>query len=208
MEELDFELNAFLDTVVPQIGGTLALIKSEDWSEIVFPEERAIIHNLHESLTKRNLNFALDIQKLAVSKNQHNFEQVSSVISKLNEFYVIYKQRYERYLRSQDEKLRTLLENKSSTTKLKRNKNGKVVLSEADAEVKFQTELTKSMLELSKISRQLADLDNPDKITVLTHGDVPIPLAMYESVGSLFPSVRNFLERKDNEALKTSDSPD
>lgn len=208
MEELDFELSASLDTIVPQIGGTLALIKSEDWSEIALAEERAIIHALHESLTKRNLAFALDIQKLAVSKNQHNFEQVSSVISKLNEFYVIYKQRYNRYLVSQDEKLRLLLESKEKTTKLKRNKNGRVVLSAADTEAKFQTELTKSMLELSKMSRQLADLDNPDKITVLTHGDVPIPLAMQESVESLFPSVRNFLERRDNEALKTPDSPD
>jgi hypothetical protein len=212
-EKLPSALESLIDTIVPQISSSLTIVKLDDWATEEEVSGRSVTHGLHAMLTKKNIDYALTVQKTAVEHNVVNHPQVKEITSQLLEFYEIYRDRYNMYYENQKSQLQDLILkkergaiNKDGT--VRKNKS-KVKLSLAEEEVKLQVTISQSMLELTNKVRMLSDLTSDDVLIIHTYNDVPIPLAMRKTAEEMFPKIKVFLNNKiQNETTSAPSSTD
>jgi len=205
MEKLNEDVLSFIETIKPQLDGSIVIIKSEDWSTVEDLYPRINSHNLQFMLTLRNVEYAVKLRTISLAAGCTDHKDVVELQDGLQEFYTIYKERFDNYFSN----VAKIFEDLIRLEKLaKKDAGKKSKLSYQETEVKFQSDITNSMQKLRVQMQKLTNSVNPTTLEIPTFNDTPIPLVMREIAEKEFPQIKIFLEKKENASITTSSSPD
>ena len=205
MEELNEDVLSFIETIKPQLDGSIVIVKSEDWSAVEDLYPRISSHDLQFMLTLRNVEYAVKLRTISLAAGCADHKAVVDLQSGLQEFYTIYKERFDNYFSNVSKIFADLIRMEKEANK---DKTRKSKLSYQETEVKFQSDITNSMQKLRIQMQKLTNSVNPTTLEIPTFNDTPIPLVMREIAEKEFPQIKTFLEKKENASITTSSSSD
>jgi hypothetical protein len=183
MSEIHEEVEALIEAIEPQLQNSLGLITQEDWSD---NPEKDMVLKIQFPLTERNLKYAFDLQNMSIKHSCNENERVVTLISKLLEFYKIFKDRYFIY-NDNAQRVFDYQEEKN-----KRKKSGGL-----EAEIKFQSDLTEHFQKLTVLFKKINNLVSDDRVVIPTFNDEPIPLIMAPLFEENYPQIKTFLEKRE-----------
>jgi hypothetical protein len=182
-EELDVELDDFIEVIKEQIKSSTNFVNTHDWVTIKNFNSRKDMHDVQSTLTTRNMTYAVKLFDLASSRGLLQSKKVKRVIKSLLETFHVYKARHEQYFKDQD------------FTKLLLEQNKEFKMSD---EMKFQSDITNTMMKLESDHRKLASMGDTPTVAIPTFNDVPIPLVMRQAAERKHPEILEVLDRKAN----------
>lgn len=205
MEKLNEDVLSFIETIKPQLDGSIVIVRSEDWSKVEDLYPRISSHDLQFMLTLRNVEYAVKLRTISLVAGCTDHIVVVELQEGLQEFYTTYKERYDNYFSNVAKIFEDLI---NSGKAYEKDTKRKAKLTYQEAEVKFQSDITNSMQKLRVQMQKLTNSVNPTTLEIPTFNDTPIPLVMREIAEKEFPQIKTFLEKKENASITTSSSSD
>lgn len=186
MAELDVTIESFIETIEKTYPNELKFIQENDWSNIDSVNKRIKLHNLQLILTERSVKNADNLYSLALKKDSTENKKVKQVLKDLISFFDFYEARYDYYVSKQDWSSFIDDSDEEDEGKSKR----------MEAEIKFQSDLSKSVTEFKSIIRKIQMANDKSIINIPVFNDIPIPLAMRGLVESRYPETKELYEEK------------
>ena len=180
MNQLDEEIEAFIDGIQTTTSKEKKYIESVDWTGIVQDDDRSEEYKLQQLIVSRTIQNATTLYGLA--KDDLRNKKVKTVLEDLISVAKVHENRSSNYLRDQDW---TVSEINDSKAREKRR-----------FEVEFQSTIQKDIVALSKLIRKIDISDNKQSISISIHGDIPIPLFMREVFEERYPDILEVIENK------------
>lgn len=194
MEKLDSEIKTYIDTVLPQADGSIALIREEDWTVQVKLADRIDLEKLQYLLASRNVDFAKKVYDMSVKKGFTAHPTVKKAVEKLLEALTVYEERYNKYVSGKSFDI--LLEYRKNKNKKTSDKKDTYI----EDEIKFQSDLAGKMSSLQMKVTGINISGRDVTVVIPIHEDKPIPLVMRKNFEALYPEIIEVIKHKKDEA--------
>ncbi|MEX0597432.1 MAG: hypothetical protein WD512_13135 [Candidatus Paceibacterota bacterium] len=187
MENLDPATEDFIEAVSTTVNKELQYVKDNDWTKVKNFKPRETMHDLQILLTKNNLDNAKKLFSLC--NNEVGHPKVKSMMKKLMSFQTIYRERANKYNRSQD--WSTFIDDESKSK------------GDMEEEIKFQSEINKNVTKFGGDSRKINDGDSIVSLSLPIWNEEPVPFMMKEIIEQKYPEVLKYVENKNKKDEQT-----
>lgn len=179
-KDLDKKIQDLLDLTLPAAKKELNFIQNHDWSLIEKLERRELKYNIQHILNDRNINVLVKLYSLAKEDLYH--PKVKNAIEIFLKFYFVLDERY------------AVVDKKFDWTKFDQDDDDVEV--KMESEMKFQTEVLKSLTTFRERLRKINFGEQSTALDIPIYSDKPVPLSLKSSIETRYPEVRELIEER------------
>lgn len=187
MEDLNYDIQDFIDTSLIPLQKEFKFFKESDWTKASSLKDRINEHALSALITEKAIQAAKDLHKIA--KDSLGHKEVKKVMNLSKKVFDIYEQRYHKYTETQD-----------WSTYMEEGKD----ISQMEAEMKFQIDIRNELNGFKRTLRGINFGEEDKRVAVATLNDAPLPLFMREMIVNKFPEVGELLKQIENKDVTTN----